>query len=83
MKLSDDRKHAINKRITETCNKNSKSSSVGITTEIQSVVAATIKGFMNAHRSHNKYDSISGSPNINVINEGSNRQASATANRPE
>ena len=38
---------------------------------------------MNAHRSHNEYDSISGSPNINVINEGSNRQASATANRPE
>ena len=48
MQQSDDRKCAIGKSITEKHNKKSKTSAVGITTENQYVVAATISGFMNA-----------------------------------
>ena len=49
MKQSNDSKLAINKRITDTRNKKRKTITVGLTTENQSVVAATIMGFMNKH----------------------------------
>ena len=48
MQQRNDRKHDIDKWITDTHNKKRKISSVGITTEKQSVVAETITDFINA-----------------------------------
>ena len=49
IKQSNDRKIAIDKGTSETHNKKGKMSAVGLTTENQYVVAATIMGFMNKH----------------------------------
>ena len=68
--------------ITETRNKKIKTSAVGLTTENQSVVASTITGFMNAHRSQNGLFSSSGNPQTNGSNVGVNRQVESTANQP-
>ena len=82
MQQSYDRKLAINKRITETHNKKNKAIAVGITTGKQSVVAATITGFMNTHQSQNEAGSSSGSSHMNDSNVGVNIQAANTENFP-
>ena len=80
MQQSNDRKRAIDKRITETRNKKRKASIVGLTTENKSVVAATTTVFMNAHQSQNENTSISVIPNMNVSSAEANIQAATTAN---
>ena len=53
-----------------------------LTTENQSVVAATITGFNNSQRFQNEYGSTSRCPQINFFNTGTNTQAVDTENCP-
>ena len=57
--------------------------SVGITTENQYVVAATIPGFINAQRAHNEFGIRSRNTHMNGSNTGGIRQDAATVNHPE
>ena len=53
MEQINDRKRSINNRITETLNKNSKTSEIGLTTKNQYLVVSTTTGFINAKQSNN------------------------------
>ena len=83
MQHSNDRKHAIYKRIKETRNKKRKTSAVGLTTENQSVVAETITGFMNLQIAYNESGINVGNPLTNGNNDGANIKAAAIVNHQE